>query len=607
MVWIKNRGAIRDHCVFDTVRGQGKFIYPNLTDAQVTYPSTGGPQFGSSGFSFTSLFSDGLWNGNNETYASWSFREQAKFFDIVTYTGNGAAGQTINHNLGSVPGFMVVKRTNTTGDWAAYHRSLGATQIIFLNDTQAAGATVQAWNNTEPTSTQFTVGVGYNASGSTYVAYLFAHNAGGFGLTGTDNVISCGSYTGTGAAGNNVTLNYEPQWLLIKNVTNVTSWQMFDVMRGMPVLASGNTTRRLNPNNSNAEFGLDPVGCFPTSTGFTLNTANGDFNASGDTYIYIAIRRGPMAAPTTGTSVFSANTQTGANTTAGQTITTNFPVDLEISMGRNVAYGNTFIDRLRGGQNYLLSQNTDAEVNFTSWTPLIGFANNTGITDANYGSTLASYVAWNFRRAPGFFDEVCYTGNSTAGRQVTHNLGVVPELMIVKARNDGRDWMVYCSGLTANNFIKLNLSNAQSSSNYAFIFGNDTVGIPPTSSVFTVGTGTDVNNSSNTYVAYLFASCPGVSKVGSYTGTGATQVINCGFTGGARFVLIKRTDSTGDWYVWDTARGMVAGTDPYLLLNSAVGESNINLVYTTSVGFEIVSSASAVNASGGTYIFLAIA
>ena len=113
--------------------------------------------------------------------------------------------------------------------------------------------------------------------------------------------------------------------------------------------------------------------------------------------------------------------------------------------------------------------------------------------------------------------------------------------------------------------------------------------------------------SSTPYVAYLFASCPGVSKIGSYTGTGATLTINCGFTGGARYVLIKRTDTTSDWFVWDTARGMVAGTDPYLLADSIAAQVNANNVYTTGVGFQIVGTGAGINASGGTYIYLAIA
>jgi hypothetical protein len=100
-----------------------------------------------------------------------------------------------------------------------------------------------------------------------------------------------------------------------------------------------------------------------------------------------------------------------------------------------------------------------------------------------------------------------------------------------------------------------------------------------------------------------------VSKVGSYTGTGTTQVINCGFTAGSRFVLIKRTDSTGDWYFWDSARGIVAGNDPYLLLNTDAAQvTNTDFVDTAATGFEITSTApAAINASGGTFIFLAIA
>ena len=131
----------------------------------------------------------------------------------------------------------------------------------------------------------------------------------------------------------------------------------------------------------------------------------------------------------------------------------------------------------------------------------------------------------------------------------------------------------------------------------------------PTSTQVYIGTNDAVNKSAATYVAYLFASCPGVSKVGSYTGTGTTKQIDCGFTGGARFVLIKRTDSTGDWYVYDSARGIVSGDDPYLLINSTAAEvTNTDYVDTYSAGFELSSTAPAgLNANGGTYIFLAIA
>jgi hypothetical protein len=127
--------------------------------------------------------------------------------------------------------------------------------------------------------------------------------------------------------------------------------------------------------------------------------------------------------------------------------------------------------------------------------------------------------------------------------------------------------------------------------------------------VFTIGTAFATNNSGDTYVAYLFATCAGVSKVGSYTGNGSSQTIACGFTAGSRFVLIKRTDSTGDWYVWDSARGIVAGNDPHLSLNDAAAEvTTDDSVDTDNSGFIVNQDAATnVNVTSATYIFLAIA
>jgi hypothetical protein len=112
-----------------------------------------------------------------------------------------------------------------------------------------------------------------------------------------------------------------------------------------------------------------------------------------------------------------------------------------------------------------------------------------------------------------------------------------------------------------------------------------------------------------TYVAYLFASAPGVSKVGSYTGNGSSQTINCGFTAGARFFLVKRTSATGDWWVWDSARGITAPADPALALNNAAVEvTSTDSVDPTGVGIIVNQDATTnINVNGATYIFLAIA
>jgi hypothetical protein len=224
--------------------------------------------------------------------------------------------------------------------------------------------------------------------------------------------------------------------------------------------------------------------------------------------------------------------------------------------------------------------------------------------DTSWSNTATIY--WNFRRAPGFFDEVCYTGTGSAVTQA-HNLAAVPELMIVKSRSDGvsfPNWSVYAAPMGNQGVMYLN----STSGNFGptSIWWNATT---PTSTVFSLGTRGDVNTSGQTYVAYLFATCPGVSKVGSYTGNGTTQAIACGFTGGARFVLIKRTDSTGGWYVYDTARGMTTLTDPYLFLNSTAAETaTLGSVTTTAGGFTVDATVlAAINTNAASYIFLSIA
>jgi hypothetical protein len=213
-------------------------------------------------------------------------------------------------------------------------------------------------------------------------------------------------------------------------------------------------------------------------------------------------------------------------------------------------------------------------------------------------------VKWMFRRAPGFFDVVCYAGTGS-NLTVSHNLTVAPQLIIIKNRTNAWSWNVgYNFGVSSYDF--LTLDNNDPGTNNAY---NSHYTAAPTTTQFFLATNVRVNQSSANFVAYLFATVAGVSKVGTYTGSGTTKQIDCGFTGGARFVLIKRTDSTGDWYVWDSARGIVAGNDPYLLLNSAAAEvTGTDYVDTYSAGFELSSTApAALNANGGSYIFLAIA
>jgi len=493
----------------------------------------------------------------------------------------------------------MVKRTDTTGDWQVYHRSLANTEYLVLNSSAAKATGATRWNSTTPTSSVFSLGTdaSVNASAGTYVAYIFAHDAGGFGLTGTDNVISCGSYTGNGStSGPTINLGYEPQWLLVKNATTIGNWFLMDNMRGIPMTGD---TAILKANTSAAEDNNQGHAIELNGTGFQVTTSFTGTNGSGDTLIYIAIRRGPMKVPTTGTSVFAPNI---GNNVSGSGLIANagFPVDAHFEAFKDTT-GRFWFDRLRGDYNYLSTASTAAETAAGQRQ----FANMSG---AFFSGTFnfSSAVVYDFRRAPSFFDEVCYTGTGST-TTITHNLGLTPELVITKSRTNGSlGWVVWTTSLTSTNYwIRLDDTMAQANSpvGYGGTFSASNYTIANT------GPYNALNGSGQTYVAYLFATCAGVSKVGSYTGTGTTLQINCGFTAGARFVLIKRTDSTGDWYVWDTARGIIAGNDPYLLLNSTAAEvTSTDYIDTYSAGFEISNTApAAINANGGTYIFLAIA
>jgi hypothetical protein len=468
-----------------------------------------------------------------------------------------------------------------------------------LNSTAATVDDNTRWNDTLPTSTVFSLGTAttVNASGGTYVAYVYAHDPLGPSGDGSDGLIACGGYAGSSSA-QTITLGWEPQWLLIKS-TDTTGWLLFDNMRGLPV---GGNDQYLLANSSAAEATSYASYVSLTSTGFRLDLSEPDVNSNGRNYIYIAIRRGPMREPTVGTEVFAPVTRTG---TGGSVSVSGvgFPPDLYLPKRRNTTSGsNYWFDRLRGPSATLASETTGAEYSSTRLTSFDQDGVTLSSVDPNASGS--SYVDWMFRRAPGFFDVVAYSGTGSA-RTVPHNLGVAPEMMIVKRRDATSTWPVWIKpvfDISSSGRLLLNETTERQNSSAAF---NSTA---PTGEVFTLGTSVDTNGSGATYIAYLFATLAGVSKVGSYTGNGSSQTINCGFTSGARFILIKRTDSTGDWYVWDTARGIVTGNDPHLSLNTTAAEvTSDDTIDPDSTGF-IVNQVAAtnVNVNTATYIYFAV-
>jgi hypothetical protein len=559
---------------------------------------------------------NGILNFSGYPLVSYTFRKQAKFFDVVTYTGNGAASRSISHSLGSKPGCVIVKCTSTAGTaWQIVSRDeSGAETVRVLNSTIAAVFSPVTDNSSYlncGTTTTFnvtsnfdayepTAGAGVfscNASGATYVAYIFAHNAGGFGASGSDNVITCSSFTtsGTGTPNATVNLGFEPQWLLIKRTDAVGAWYVYDTARGLiaPNGLGSAYGSGLSPNTTGAESNNAFVNI--TSTGFVADTGG-----NAQTWMYIAIRR-PMKVPTVATSVFAIDRPSSSGTF---TLESPFAPDWAIARGPNG--GDTvYVGQRQTGTSALSFQNVNAEY-------ALGYRWNipTGATIDGSGN-YSAWISYLFKRAPGFFDIACYTGNGIDGRLVNHNLGALPEFIMVKRRDaaSGLGWL-----LSIKWFDEGTLWDRQGRFNEANGLGGGGQYGPNsshTTTVFPVSNYTDVNASGGQYIAYLFATLAGISKVGSYTGTGTTQQINCGFTSGARFVMIKRADTGngGDTYVWDTVRGIISGNDPYVLFNNSAAETiNTDYIDPYNAGFEISSTAPAgINASGGRYVFLAIA
>ena len=588
MVWIKARNATATHSVWDTERGTNKAIFTQATSAESNYGSGTLTAFNSNGFSLGTL---GIANDSDEDYCSWTFRKCPGFFDVVTYTGSGSV-RTIAHNLRSVPGSIWVKRLDTSADWRVYHRSLtNASKQLYLNDSAAENSAGPVWNSTDPTSSVFTVGTdsAVNANGATYVAYLFAHNDGSFGEDSDEAVIKCGDFTTNGSNEATVSLGFEPQWFLIKRTDSSDNWVVLDTMRGFTL----GTDERLQPNTSNSETATTGFG-YPTATGWSNVGDSGQFYSNAD-YIYIAIRR-PHKPPEAATEVFDPELLTSAS----QTSTPGFAPDMAWQIWDR-AYPSFYIgNRLTGNGKYVQTYSSNAEGSFASW----GFDAPTGeFTQSLSSGSTGGGIQYFFKRAPGFMDIVAWSGNDSANRAISHNLNAVPELIISKCRTNTENWMISTDDLitSAEGFFFTNNSKRTGMSAFSSVSA-------PTSSAFYVGSDSSINGSGRTYLAFVFASLEGISKVGTYTGTGSALNVDCGFTAGARLVIVKRIDGTGNWWCWDSARGIVSGDDPWVYLNSTTAEaSNADHIDPLDAGFTINAGTAELNTSGGTYQFLAIA
>jgi hypothetical protein len=286
LVWIKSRSAATDHGLYDAVRGVQKQLESNTTTDE-TSEATGLTAFSSNGYTVGAL---AQLNTNAATYVDWAWKEGATpGFDIVTYTGNGAA-RTISHTLGAIPKFMIVKARSTASTdqgWAVYHASNTAapeTDYLLLNSTAATADLDTVWNDTAPTASVFSVGTNalVNTNNDTYVAFLWTEIAG---------FSRIGSYTGNGSTdGPFVWCGFRPAFVMIKRGDSAENWSVQDDARNPFNVVDA----RLKPNSADVEAVSSVQNVDFLANGFKLRNTDPEKNASGGTYIFAAFAEAPF-------------------------------------------------------------------------------------------------------------------------------------------------------------------------------------------------------------------------------------------------------------------------------------------------------------------------
>ena len=317
-IWIKERGATGSHVLTDIVRGITKQLYSNDTQAENTNSSSV-TAIGSNGFT---LGNRADVNNNSDTYVSWNWKAGTSFtndasatgigtidstgsvntdagFSIVSYTGTGSTG-TVAHGLGATPSMMIFKeRAADAHGWITYHHkntSAPATEFLLLNTTQATEDDADYFNDTEPTSSVFTIDTygDINGSSDTYIAYCFAEKKG---------YSKFGSYTGNGSTdGTFVYTGFKPAFVMCKRTNSTGVWFMCDNKRvgfnGRPNNTASVGNPELSANDSRSEAGGNTNVMDIFSNGFKLIQSGAEINGSGQSFIFMAFAENPFVTST---------------------------------------------------------------------------------------------------------------------------------------------------------------------------------------------------------------------------------------------------------------------------------------------------------------------
>jgi len=514
---------------------------------------------------------------NGELLCDWS----SSYDYTHTYLGIGTQYSINNRIDGQISNFRVVKGT------AVYTSAFRPPTEPLTNITNTV---LLCCNNSSITgSTVGTVTTGGGGGIDAWIDSPFDDPAGFvFGEDEDEGIIKCGGYVGNGSSsGPDIHLGWEPQWILLKNTfLSTQNWILVDAMRG---IISNQGEEQLYPNLDSAQS----VGgvCDVNPNGFQIKVSADYLNGDTQNYVYIAIRRpdGYVGKPVeAGTDVFVPTL--GNSSATIPSLPSTFPAD--VCLYKDLGQANWgFTTRLTGPA--YMATNTEggeASTNEHQFDSMVGCHAGTWLTTNDIG--------YLWKRHAGL-DVVTYLGNGQSVHDVAHSMNKVPEMIWVKDRDTYIDWNVYHKGLNGGTnpeekYLVLNTNTFEADNINRW---NDTA---PTSTHFTVGDSGRVNTANKNYIAMLFASVAGVSALGNYSGSGSTgNAQNIGFQ--PRFIMIKRTNQSEDWFVFDSTNGF----GKYMQLNTNAQQNTQTYVNVSSTGFSLVSDYASTNESGSNYIYYA--
>lgn len=587
LVWLKDRTAANDHALFDSARGATNVFYSNKNSAEVA-SSTSLTAFTTSGFT---LGADGTVNTSAHNYVSWLWKKSPTIdgVDIVTYTGTGVA-RTIAHSLGAAPDMIVVKRRDTTGDAAVYHSSAYTSPqsvYLLLDSTAATTSDTTMWNNTAPTASVFSVGT--NSAVNAAPGYTWTQQTGS-GARNWNAITSSSDGTKLAAVENNATGS-----IYTSTDSGVTWTQRTNAgaRNWIGIASSADGTKLVaTANNDYIYTSTDSGVTWTQRTGPGIQYWDGVTSSSDGTKLAATVgdlfHAGDIFTSTDSGATWTDRTGAGAK---------NWGIITSSSDGTKLA-----AVLVTGAGNVYTSSDSGA-----TWTAQTGSGsrNFKGITSSSDGTKLAASVATGFIYT-STDSGVTWTEQQGAGSQFWNTItsssdgtklavGSAASYMYTSS-DSGVTWTQQTSAGTGHNWYALTSSADGSKLAVAVKTASDYI--------YTGTMGT------TTYVAYLFKGVDGFSKFGSYTGNGAADgpFVYTGFK--PRFIMIKRADGVGDWWIYDAARDAYNPASHYVYWDSNGAETNdptgepIDIL---SNGFKIRLPTFQPNTSGAIFLYAAFA